>query len=260
MFDIFHTIFKYKEKESPDILGLYPERVHVPAMPERRYLWTSRVLVILACLSICVNMILASTIYLLLPQRTVRPQLFQINKYFSMLELVQPAEINFPVTDLITEEHITNYIMLRYIITPDYDELVSRWSPGSTIYWYSSAAIFQEFSQNDVKYNIMQFRERSLIRDVEIDWIKPQARGLWQVQFRTLEYSPDDEKPTVTIWRANMRVSYFKIPFSRKSDAINNPFGFVITNFSLGFHGTPEGSGHYLETAKKVTESIYKRR
>ena len=107
MFEIFNTIFKYKEKQSPDQLGLYPERVHVEAMPERRYLWTSRVLVILTCLGISFNMMLAATIYLLLPQRTVYPRLFQINKYFSMLEQVQPAEINYPVSDLITEEHIT---------------------------------------------------------------------------------------------------------------------------------------------------------
>ena len=66
MFEIFNTIFKYKEKQSPDQLGLYPERVHVEAMPERRYLWTSRVLVILSCLSISFNMMLAATIYLLL--------------------------------------------------------------------------------------------------------------------------------------------------------------------------------------------------
>lgn len=259
MFDIFHTIFKYKEKESPDVLGLYPERVHVTAMPERRYLWTSRILVIIACMSICINIMLASTIYLLLPQRTVKPRLFQINKYFSMLELTQPAEINFPVSDLITEEHIVEYIMLRYLITSDYDELVSRWSRGSTIYWYSSAPVFQEFASNDVKYNIMQFRERSLMRDVEIDYIKPLSRGLWQVQFRMMDYIPEDENAKVTIWRANLRITYVKIPFAKRDDAINNPFGFLVTNFSLGYLGTPEGSNHYLKTAKQVTEEAYKR-
>ena len=69
MFEIFHTIFKYREKESPDKLGLYPERVHVNAMPERRYLWTSRILVILAAISMSINMMLALTVYLLVPQK-----------------------------------------------------------------------------------------------------------------------------------------------------------------------------------------------
>ena len=48
MFDIFRTLFRYKEKESPDELGAFPVQIHVSAFPERRYLWTSRFLVILS--------------------------------------------------------------------------------------------------------------------------------------------------------------------------------------------------------------------
>ena len=231
MSEIFNTIFKYKEKQSPDKLGLYPERVHVEAMPERRYLWASRVLVILSCLSISLNMMLAATIYLLLPQRTVYPRLFQINKYFSMLEQVQPAEINFPVSDLITEEHITEYI---------------------------ARDVYDDFAKNDVQNNIMQFREKSLQRDVEIEWIKPLAKGLWQVQFKTLDYLPEYDYPVINIWRATLRISYVKIPFIRRDDGVLNPYGFLVNNFSLAYHGTPETSAHYLETAKKVTEELYK--
>ena len=127
MFSIFNTIFKYKEKESPDKLGLFPEQVHVDAMPERRYLWTSRFLVIIASMSICFNMMLASALYVMLPQRSSSPQLFYIDHYFSQIERAQPMEINYPVGNLINEEHITNYIMLRYLITNDYDELIRRW-------------------------------------------------------------------------------------------------------------------------------------
>ena len=113
MLDIFYTVFKFKEKESPDKLGLYPERAHTQAMPERRYLWSSRILVILAVISMSITMMLALTIYLMLPQKTVYPRLLQINKYFSQLELVQPAERRILVTDLIAEQHISEYITLR---------------------------------------------------------------------------------------------------------------------------------------------------
>ena len=229
MLEIFNTVFKYKEKQSPDQLGHYPERVHVNAMPERRYLWTSRILVIFACLSICLNMVLAATIYLLLPQRTVQPQLFQINKYFSMLEQVQPAEVDFPVSDLITEQHITEYILLRYLVSSDYDELVSRWSPGSTLYWYSSPAVFREFTENDVAYSVMQFRQKSLQRDVEIDWIKPAALGLWQVQFRTIDILPNQEKPTINIWRATMRITLFLLQKEKMLSRILSDLLFKIT-------------------------------
>ena len=152
MLDIFHTIFKFRDKESPDKLGLYPENVHVNAMPERRYLWTSRVLVILVCLSIAFNMMLASTIYVLLPQRNAAPQLFKVNQNFSQLEQVQPMEINMPVGDLITELHINEYIMQRYQITADYDELMRRWGKGSAIYWYSASEVFADFEDSDVPF------------------------------------------------------------------------------------------------------------
>ena len=257
MFEIFHTVFKYKEKESPDIMGHYPARVHIDAMPERRYLWTSRALVILSAMSVSLNMILGSSLYILLPQRSASPKLFQINRYFSVLEQVLPAEMNFPVSDLITEKHISEYIMLRYIITNDYDELRERWSPGSRIYWFSSSKVFGEFLRNDVELNIAQFKQSSLMRDVNIEWIRPLALKVWQVQFQTLDYFPDVDKPTVNIWRATMRINYVDIVFPRKEDAIINPFGFVVENFSLAYLGTPELSDHYLKTVKEITEQYY---
>ena len=39
MFNLFYTLFKYKEKAQKDELGYYPEKVDVKAFPERRFLW-----------------------------------------------------------------------------------------------------------------------------------------------------------------------------------------------------------------------------
>lgn len=85
-------LFRFREKKSPDKLGLYPEAVHIDAMPERRYLWTSRILVIVGAISMSVTIMLACTVYLLLPQRGARPRLLQTNKFFSQLENSDPAE------------------------------------------------------------------------------------------------------------------------------------------------------------------------
>lgn len=260
MFEIFNTIFKYKEKQSPDKLGKYPEQVHVAAMPERRYLWTSRMLVIFSCLSISLNMMLGSTLYLMLPQRTVYPKLLQINKYFSQLEQTQPDERIVPVTDLVAEQHITNYIILRHTISDDYDELLERWGKWQTLYWYSSPEVYKKFADNDVKFNIMQFRDKSLQRNVIVEWVRPLTLGLWQAQFLMQDYYPESDKPQTTIWRANLRIAYKRIPFRNKDDVTKNPFGFVVENYSLGYVGTPETSAHYLETAKELTEQNYRNR
>ena len=85
MLELLNTLFRYSEKKSPDKLGRFPERVDIAAMPERRYLWTSRLLVIFSAISICLTMMLASTIYVLLPQRGARPRLYNTNASFSKL-------------------------------------------------------------------------------------------------------------------------------------------------------------------------------
>ncbi|MDR1693999.1 MAG: type IV secretion system protein [Lactobacillaceae bacterium] len=259
MFGIFRTIFKYREKQSPDVLGRYPELVHVSAMPERRYLWTSRILIIIACVGICINMMLASTIYLMLPQRNVAPQFFGINKYFSELERLEPDELNIPVTDLIIEQYVTEYILFRYLVSSDYDELMTRWGRGGLVYWYSTPQVYQNFAENDVKFNIMMFRQNKLKRNVEIDWIRPTGRWLWQAQFKTLDYIPGRKEPDINIWRANMRVSFIDMKLKRKNTALINPYGFTVTNFSLGYQGKPGSSASYMENIKARMLNDYRR-
>lgn len=257
MIDILRTVFKYREKESPDKLGAFPEWVHTNAMPERRYLWTSRFLVIFSCLSICFSMMLACAIFLLLPQKGAYPRLLQINNYFSQLELTDVHEKYVPVQDLITEQYIEEYIMLRHVISSDYDEMVARWSPGSRLYWLSSKKVFSSFAANDARYNIMQFRLRSLVRMVEIEWILPMTRGLWQAQFVTMDYFPGEKTPIVNIWRAYLRVVFTTIDYANREQREHNPFGFLVLNYSLSYIGTPDQPESYLNTAKDVRRQKY---
>jgi len=257
MFEIFNTIFKYKEKESPDKLGLFPELVHIDAMPERRYLWTSRFLVIFACFSICLNMMLASSLYIMLPQRSSSPLFFYIDRYFNTVEQVQPMEIDYPVGNLINEEQITTYIMMRYLISDDYDELIRRWGPGSYIYWMSSPSIYGFFQSYDAKFNMTQFRQNNMVRNVEIDWIRPLARGLWQTQFRTMDYTEDSPEPITNIWRAAMRISFMSMPSRSHEDALKNPYSFVITQYALSYKGEDTAAEHYMSRAKRISTELF---
>lgn len=257
MFDIFQTIFKYREKASPDKLGAFPEKVHIEAMPERRYLWTSRVLVIFSCLSISLSMMIASAIYVLLPQRGAYPRLLQINRYFSQLEMTDLLEKIVPVQDLIAEQYIEEYINLRHVISNDYDELMVRWSPGSRLYWLSSRSVFQNFITNDVQNNILQFRMRNMVRLVEVEWVKPMTKGIWIAQFITMDYYPGRTTPIVNVWRAYLRVVFTDINFNNREQRKLNPFGFLVLNYSMSFVGTPDEPESYLNTAKDVRDQKY---
>ncbi|MBR6663333.1 MAG: hypothetical protein IKL33_00740 [Alphaproteobacteria bacterium] len=252
MLDIFRTVFKYREKRSPDKLGAYPEQVHVSAMPERRYLWSSRLLVIFSCISICLSMILASSIYLLLPQRSSYPRLMQANNYFSHLELTDLSEKHVPARELLTEQYIEEYIMLRHVISNDIDEILSRWSRGSKLYWMSSEKVYTLFTKDDAMEDLAKFRSQSLTRLVEIEWIRPISVGLWSAQFVTMDYYPNQKAPTVNIWRAYLRVAFTNINYANYRQRALNPYGFLVLNYSLSYLGTPEEPESYLNTAKDI--------
>ena len=254
MFDIFRTLFKFKEKESPDELGYFPERVHVEAFPERRYLWTSRLLVILSGLSICFNMMLASAIYLMLPLIRVTPEFYSINKYFSQIEQVQKREVRFPVSDLITEQHIYEYLTMRYTIGKDYESLIRQWGSDSPVFWYSAPAIYDDFFTNEVRANIAGFKNESLERYIEIEWVRPLSRGLWQAQFKTYDITADSLEPVVNYWRATMRIAYRRLVFENKEDTGYNPSGFIVTSYSLASHGAEGDPESYIDTARRRVE------
>ncbi|HCU58583.1 MAG TPA: hypothetical protein DIC64_01220 [Alphaproteobacteria bacterium] len=249
MFDIFRTLFRYKEKESPDELGAFPVKVHVEAFPERRYLWTSRLLVILTGLSICVNVVLVLTIYLMVPSIKVSPQFFSINKYFSQVEQVQPHVLRYPVTDLVTEQYIKEYLYLRYTIGSDAETLISSWTEGSPLYWYSSPQVYNDFKTSEMEANLKLFRS-GLRRYIDIQWIKPLSHGLWQTQFATYEMFPGQE-PSIVYWRATIRVAYANLQFEDKDDRIMNPYGFAVQSYSLAYHGAEGDNESYMDTARR---------
>ncbi len=257
MLDLFKTVFRYKEKESPDKLGLYPEAIHTQAFPERRYLWSSRLLVIFASLSICLNLMLVSGIYVMMPQRSAFPMMFVHNRSFSQLEPIDRQERPIAAIDLLTESFIEEYILQRHVITADYDELMARWGRGSRLFWMSSRKVYQDFVSNDINNNINSFKMRGLVRLAEVEWIKPLSRGFWQAQFITMDYYPGETKPIINIWRAYLRAMLAPIPYENKSLREQNPFGFLVTNYSLSYVGTPGDSETYLQTAKDVRFEQY---
>lgn len=238
MVSILGTLFKFKEKETPDVLGYFPERVHVDAFPERRYLWTSRLLVIITCLSICFNMLLTCIIYMMLPSFHVEPRLYRINNNTNQLEQLQKDEVRYYASDLIAEQYIRDYIMLRYTVTEDYAELKDRWRKNSILYWYSTDAVFNEFRAKDVKAVDEQFKTLGLQRYVDIVWIKHVSRSMWMVQFKTYDITKDNPKPKVDLWRATLRIGYDGgLRFKRPEDRILNPYGFLVYSYTLSYLG-----------------------
>ncbi len=261
---LFSLIFRYKDKKSPDKLGLYPEKFHVSAFPERRYLWTSRILVICAVFSICVNIALTFVIYMLPDQKTSGPLLYRANEIDYTLDRTEPLNITVSYKDLLSEKYISDYIKMRHEIPTSTADLYYRWDDKSKFYWYSGGATYYEFIGKINKAQIRSFIKLKVRRTVEIDEVKKVGRDFWIVRFKTYTTAKNMEKPDVIIWKAYLRIMYsafqnYEDLEKSEIDKINyvqNPFGFKVMSYEVSYAGKPEKAYSAIQTAKKVHENL----
>lgn len=260
----FSLVFRYKDKKSPDKLGLYPEKFHVPSFPERRYLWTSRVLVICAVFSICINIALTSIIYLLPDQKTTLPRFLNINENTYTLDETEPADKTVSYIDLLSEKYITDYIQMRHSIPISTADLYYRWDKTSKFYWYSGNATYYQFINKINDKQIMNFIRQHAKRIVDIDYVKKISDNFWMAQFKTSTYTKNMKDPDVIIWRAYLQIRYYAIQNydnieKDETDKMNytqNPFGFKVMAYNVNYAGRPEKSYSAMQASKKVFESL----
>ena len=251
----FVLLFRHKDKKSPDILGKFPTDVNIGAIPERRYLWTSRIMVIFGAFSICLSMMLATTIYVLLPLRSAGPILYSAQEHNSSLYMVPPNEISTSAQQLLIESALRRYIILRHEIPFSYADLAYRWNKNSEFYQLSSDKVYQQFIYKMDQKQIAKLVAMQMVRQVEINWIKQLSPNLWSAQFTISTTTQNNSTPATAVWRAYIRISQKDFAFDADKNTYNrNPYGVKIQNYSLGYAGSNSQSESYLNSAKAIVE------
>lgn len=267
--NLFSTIFKYRDKKSPDKLGLYPERFHLSSFPERRYLWTSRILVIFAVLSFCTTIMLTMVVYLLLPQKDAIPTFYRSDPSSFTLEKVQSQKVQIPYRDMLTEKYIEEYIKMRHGIPRSTADLYYRWDTSSLFYWYSGLRNYYEFINKIDNEQLRSFIRQRMKRSVEVQKITKLTNELWMAEFTTTTTTKKIPEPNTIRWKAYMRIKYLEFDKyediekteEEKKNYTSNPFGFKVMQYSLSYAGKPEKADTAMEVAKKIfkaTEDVIK--
>ncbi len=237
MFNLFYTLFKYKEKAPKDELGYYPEKVDVRAFPERRYLWTSRFFVVVSCLSLCVSMILGSVLCIMIPLKKTKIMPLQIDYNRYQITRMEPAESVAFAGDLATESLLSDYIVKRYTIGDDLAEMEHRLGQEQFIYLASSNDVYQNFMNTEYPYFIM-LQKQGVRRTVVTTMIYPVSFDFWQVRFNLIEHIPDRQEPLISYWIATLRMSFnFSKYLDNKEQGMINPFGLSISTYDLSYMG-----------------------
>ena len=265
MLNLFYTLFKYKEKTKKDQLGYYPEKVEVKAFPERRFLWTSRFLVILSCISICLNMILGSTLIVMLPAKKIKIYPMQLDYNLNRVKRMYRDETTVFAGDLVTESLLAQYITERYTIENGLDKelfldkLKMRHGERGFVSMASDDGVRKIFETTEKSYD-EYLQQNGISRHVKILQIYPVSLDFWQVRFQTINVPPAEmsaeefmeimkvniNKKTnplkkgenlVNNWIATIRMNFSFSKYENKDLGLKNPFGLTVVSYDLSYMG-----------------------
>ena len=229
------------EKELEEVpLGVYPKDVHVRALPERRYLWTTRFISLFTTVSMCVNIILGGLILLNFSAVSTAPRLFlwsEANQEFIRPELFLKGQIaSEDSLEALRVEMVNQYVIDRYTITSDLAENELRWGKprmdgaGGNIYKASSEDVYAIFKERQANRWFMLAgngltRQVMILRTVPVD---TQTQGtLYQTDFQMIEKTSKGKE--VSYWSAFNRVG-----FRKEMKDENDPVGgFLVVSHGL---------------------------
>ena len=251
---ILRNLFRNNKANSPDVLGRYPEYMQVRALPERRYLKTSRVLAVFILFNLAVTLGLAG--YYAYSVERVDVSIMSrkaVNLFYIDTEkkLLKPAE--HPVksiyaTQLMAEAMLRQYINERHTILWDNDKMGRLWGRGSFVQAMSAPKTvydpFVKIAEQDAGLS----RSKGFVRDVHLYELEYVYEDLWQAIFDTFDMPiPDSFNPLCDCtdnsqecisckkehaydrkrYKVFIRTSFNNIK------SIGNPLGFLIYSYQV---------------------------
>lgn len=246
--------FKRQQKNSPDLIEAYPERMQVRAIPERRYLRTSRLLAVIIVLNLAL-LIAMGGIYVYIANRVdvsiATSRLVNLLAMDVEQKVIKPAEHGqgrANALQLLIEDIVKTYIIQRHSIVWDNDTMSKRVGLEGYVAAYSSQRVFEGFQQ-EITPQIQASRTNGFVRDIHLYELRLVGPDLWQGIFDTFDMPvPDSFRPICGACSDNSEEClackrenaydhkrykvYAKTNFAG-TKALVNPVGVLVYSYSL---------------------------
>lgn len=228
-----------QESPSPalqsDKIGTYPAEYDTDALPERRTAAFARMAIIIATAEAFVIAAMGFAIAALVPLQKVVPMVITSNDKGDEIIRINPATLESPTIDYVSEISLRNYVQDRYSIVGSASEQEINWGQGSVVQLMSSPEAYEKF-RNSAMVDLQRLRGARMVRTVRIDSVRKIGNSTWQVEFVTTDHPEQNVfgstgssagSPVSQTW-----VSTYEIGFAPRnvtySDRLNNPFGMTV--------------------------------
>lgn len=205
------------------------------------YKWISRLMAVLATLSLLYGVCAILAILKLVPNIMYDPQLFVEISDSSSIVKSEYINRRMESREKIMVNFIKQYVEIRNTYIKDESEMKKRWLWGGLVSYLSTYNVYKKFEKQFPKV-IEEMMQSNASRSVEILSVTRsggEQSFIWKVEFKTYDYSfsSDSEgvsevKPKVTerYWTVNIRC---QIDESHRTAyrRLLNPLGFVVTDY-----------------------------
>lgn len=222
-------VLNLQEGSTNDTLGAYPVRVHVPAMPERRYLNTTRSMTLASVVSLCFTAILAIILFLLPPQIRSVPRFLVLNQQDYDVTSIGRFTARISARYMMTERLIADYVKERVSAVPNVEAMKAKYEADSPLMLVSSQSLSYT-TKSDSERLLADVQNHGLRREVKILWVRRMFDNTWRVRYETTDTYRDRSEPEVNSWLATIKVAYRPGAYT-KEQRLLNPFGFTVMDF-----------------------------
>ncbi len=196
-----------------------------------RYLWMARAFAVVSVLSLVANVLLLVALVSLQPLTRMQPFMLNIqDKDQQVIEIERPNLAKLDMKKL-EESYIRQYIVSRYTVGSDIDELKRRWGIGGIVNRMSSMGVYGAFESNE-SYKYLPLAENDgMTRSIVIESVN-QTGNQWVVIFRTSTMQGGVSEPIVQTLKATVTVG-FEPTRTTWEYRLENPLGFQIKTYKV---------------------------
>ena len=206
-------------------------------LQEERYLWMARAFALVSLLALIANLLMIVALSGLTPLIRVQPFYIQVqdkDKQVISIEQVSPEELESIV---LKESLVREYLLARFGIGSDVDEVERRWGVEGTVVGMSDESVYREFWEKESVEMLKMARIDGLTRDVNILYVNEEstdqgAGSRWVAEIELIDRSQRISSSFSSRWAIEMVIRFDptgrKIPWSQR---LKNPLGFRVTHF-----------------------------